>query len=420
MALSENASLPPEPIPVPVPAHYTGISDPVEAAKVDYLRQEKLETKRRQFQKVVWLCIALSAAIAIGLIILKAVIDPVTSVWYLLGILAIGALCGGSMIAGFVRSKHFRKEMDELYDRHPGLTPKLWISDAEAFAAAQQRYRTEYEERLHAKDALSAQRCSLQEQIQSLTAGLSLKDAIADWRKQLQDWDDLDHAKQELARANAHLDTLRSVVKTVAMPEGPDTLTCTLQETEDLLDRATSQFHQNQLRLGQLLGQAEALGTEESIRSQLKDVIKRIERLEDTYQAIELAQRALSAATSELQRRFAPRISKRAQELFTKLTKGRYQRLTLGEDLTLSAAAENENTLHTSLWRSAGTVDQLYLALRLAVAEELTPEAPLILDDALVRFDDERLAVALEILKEAAQNKQVILFTCQSREKNFM
>ena len=62
-------------------------------------------------------------------------------------------------------------------------------------------------------------------------------------------------------------------------------------------------------------------------------------------------------------------------------------------------------------------MDQLYLALRLAVAEELTPEAPLVLDDAMVRFDDTRLATALNILGEMAEDKQVILFTCQSREK---
>jgi uncharacterized protein YhaN len=61
-------------------------------------------------------------------------------------------------------------------------------------------------------------------------------------------------------------------------------------------------------------------------------------------------------------------------------------------------------------------VDQLYLALRLAVAEELTPDAPLVLDDALVRFDDTRLKAALDILQEMGQNKQVILFTCQGRE----
>ena len=79
-------------------------------------------------------------------------------------------------------------------------------------------------------------------------------------------------------------------------------------------------------------------------------------------------------------------------------------------------SAKLEDTLRSSLWRSDGTIDQLYLALRLAVAEELTPHAPLVLDDALVRFDDKRLAAAMEILKEEATNKQVILFTCQSRE----
>ena len=73
--------------------------------------------------------------------------------------------------------------------------------------------------------------------------------------------------------------------------------------------------------------------------------------------------------------------------------------------------------MRASQWRSDGTVDQLYLALRLAVAEELTPDAPLVLDDAMVRFDDKRLATALNILEETAENKQVILFTCQSREK---
>jgi uncharacterized protein YhaN len=65
-------------------------------------------------------------------------------------------------------------------------------------------------------------------------------------------------------------------------------------------------------------------------------------------------------------------------------------------------------------------MDQLYLALRLAVSEELTPEAPLVLDDALVRFDEARLSQAMDILKEAGEHKQVILFTCQGRERKFV
>ena len=50
----------------------------------------------------------------------------------------------------------------------------------------------------------------------------------------------------------------------------------------------------------------------------------------------------------------------------------------------------------------------------------MTPEAPLVLDDAFVRFDDVRLAQAMDILKQTSEDKQVILFTCQSREKKWM
>jgi uncharacterized protein YhaN len=161
------------------------------------------------------------------------------------------------------------------------------------------------------------------------------------------------------------------------------------------------------------------LGQEETLQAQKAQVQMRIASLERYYRALTRAQETLQQATQELQRRFAPRISGRAQELFAKLTGKRYERLTLCQDLSVEASAQGENTLRGTLWRSDGTVDQLYLALRLAVAEELTPDAPIVLDDALVRFDDIRLAAALEILKEESAQKQIILFTCQSREKEW-
>ena len=133
--------------------------------------------------------------------------------------------------------------------------------------------------------------------------------------------------------------------------------------------------------------------------------------------ALELALATLEQASAELQRRFAPKITEHTQEIFRRLTGGKYRRLNLAQDLSLHAGAEGEDILRSQLWRSDGTVDQLYFALRLAVARELTPEAPLILDDALIRFDEQRLAAALEILGEEANTKQVILFTCQQREQ---
>ena len=141
-----------------------------------------------------------------------------------------------------------------------------------------------------------------------------------------------------------------------------------------------------------------------------------MEKLEKTYTALVIAQDTLAEARAELQRRFAPRITKRAQKLLSAMTDGRYHSLTMREDFSLQAGAGQEDTVHDAIWRSDGTLDQLYLALRLAVAEELTPNAPLILDDALVRFDDRRMKAAVALLKEMAKDKQIICFTCQGRE----
>ena len=224
------------------------------------------------------------------------------------------------------------------------------------------------------------------------------------------------NAHREVLRTQSHLEALSAMVKPARKPQMPDNLTHSDAETTRLLSDCAVEQQRLQNRLGQYQGRMEALGDKALLRRQLEQKDRRIARLEDTYAALTIAQETLAQARAELQRRFAPRIAKRAQELLSAMTGGRYRSLIMGEDFSLQAGTGEEDTLRDSLWRSDGTVDQLYLALRLAVAEELTPEAPLILDDALVRFDDQRLKAAVKILEETGKNKQVICFTCQGRE----
>ena len=67
---------------------------------------------------------------------------------------------------------------------------------------------------------------------------------------------------------------------------------------------------------------------------------------------------------------------------------------------------------------SRGTADQLYLAVRLAVCRLCLPgKPPIVLDDALAAFDDRRMALALDLLRELAGEQQLLLFTCQRREE---
>ena len=206
----------------------------------------------------------------------------------------------------------------------------------------------------------------------------------------------------------------------VKPPSAKDLLVYSAPETQQLLEEAYLQQNRLQNRLSQYQGRMEALGVESELQAQLEAVNQRIEKLENVYGAASLALDTLVQARQELQRKFAPRIAASAQVFLRRLTADRYERLMLREGLSLLAAAGQQEIMRELQWYSDGTADQLYLALRLAVAKELIPDAPLVLDDAFVRFDDSRLKAALEILQEEASCKQVILFTCQSREKDLI
>lgn len=414
----EQQMLPGAPERPQIPARYESMDGAcaIEKARKDCVAlkelQKKCDSKKKQRKTgLILLCMLVLAAGAL------LPIHPVAQ----LALPIVGAvLCVVGLVllyAANAKAKAFDVQIQTLKVQYAPIEPSEWEKDATKFAAALDAYakaRQKYDE---AAGALNQQRMALVEQMQELTNGETLSVCLENWERISGRHRALGDAQRDLQRAEEQLTALRSMTREVSAPEFADTLTFTSSETDAQLQNAAYEQRQNQLRLGQYQGQAEALGQEPALRAQLKQVKNRIDQLEDTYFALELAQKALSAATGELQRRFAPRISKRAQELFSALTGGRYERIMLTEDLTLDAAATNEGTLRSSQWRSDGTVDQLYLALRLAVAEELTPDAPLVLDDAMVRFDDTRLAIALDILKEFAQNKQVILFTCQSREK---
>ena len=292
-----------------------------------------------------------------------------------------------------------------------------WLPMAEKFADERQVFEEENVQYQQMVVQLQERRENMMSRLQALTGGEAIGICLAKWEQIAEQWKTLGDIRRDLQRAESQINTLRSMTKDVPAPTQPDDLTQTLSETDTLLANAAFEQKQNQLRLGQYQGQAEAMGHESDLKAKLKQVRLRIGRLEETYAALEVAQEALRKATSELQRRFAPRIAKRTEELFGKFTAGRYETVRLKEDLSLEVGMQQEIKTHSVQWPSDGTVDQLYLALRLAVAEELTPEAPLVLDDAMVRFDDTRLTTALNILSEMAEDKQVILFTCQSREK---
>lgn len=179
-----------------------------------------------------------------------------------------------------------------------------------------------------------------------------------------------------------------------------------LQVELERLDRA----------LNQARGKQQALGDPAALSAQLEQVGEELDRRNREYQAISIAMETLQQANTQLQQRFSPQLNRAAGALLDRLTGGKYRTLSLDKELDASAAGERDVLPHSALYLSKGTVDQIYLAVRLAVCDLCLPDAPLVLDEALAAFDDTRAKQAVELLQELAAQRQILLFSCHSRD----
>ena len=179
-----------------------------------------------------------------------------------------------------------------------------------------------------------------------------------------------------------------------------------LQVELERLDRA----------LNQARGKQQALGDPAILSARLEQVEKELERRRREYQAISIAMETLQQANAQLQQQFSPQLNRAAGALLKRLTGGKYHALSLDKELEASASGERDVLPHSALYLSKGTVDQIYLAVRLAVCDLCLPDAPLVLDEALAAFDDVRAKRALELLQDLSEQRQILLFSCHNRE----
>ncbi len=163
-------------------------------------------------------------------------------------------------------------------------------------------------------------------------------------------------------------------------------------------------------------GKLAVLGDPIVMQSEKIRLEKELAQLQNEYDAIECARKILKEADEEIQSRFTPELGKIAAEYMSFVTGGRYEGVLLNRDFSAMAKTKEDTVARKSDYLSAGTVDLLYFAVRLAVCELALPTGetcPLVIDDALVNMDDERYEQAMKLLGEISKQRQVIFFTCR-------
>lgn len=153
-------------------------------------------------------------------------------------------------------------------------------------------------------------------------------------------------------------------------------------------------------------------------RWQLEETQKEMKKRGKEYNALCMASQVLEEAMEEMSRQVSPKLTRMVGEHLHHLTGGKHEKLLLDQQYHISLCGADGVSRPLESF-SRGTVDQVYLALRLALVQVVSSgePMPLILDDSFVRYDDTRLKTTLqELARMAQQGMQILLFTCQKRE----
>ncbi|MEK5236438.1 AAA family ATPase [Paenibacillus sp. FSL L8-0470] len=168
---------------------------------------------------------------------------------------------------------------------------------------------------------------------------------------------------------------------------------------------------------GKLLQEREYLKErcmEDTVLQQLEEQRAALKILAGQYAVSALAAELMGRTRRIYEQEKQPQVLQLASVYFNKLTEGEYLRIvmTLGHK-ELKAEHKDAGLLDSGLL-SRGTAEQLYLAIRLALAETMTRQAslPLLFDDLFVNFDERRLHAALALIGELSVSRQIVMMTC--------
>lgn len=277
----------------------------------------------------------------------------------------------------------------------------------------QEELRKLAESYLPALEELEAQRALLRQKQQILSDGdRRLRTQLSDLLSQVSRWDDSVQSAGDIRRFVRETAQNRDRLAQELQQAQTQLLQAQMSDADDTVTHLQQQ-------IAQVQGRLDAGRDAQTLGDQISRLEEELVRQQAEYDALQLSLDALQTANTTLQNRFSPELGRRAAEIFADMTGSTWSHILLDREFHLSAESGSDPTRRSVQLLSAGTADQLYLAVRLAICEMILPpeqNPPLILDDALLTFDDARLSTTLDYLTRLGAQRQILLFTCQGRE----
>ncbi len=200
-----------------------------------------------------------------------------------------------------------------------------------------------------------------------------------------------------------------------------------IREIEENLEACCEKVRKEENLLALRLKECETIiNTSGYDDEQLQMTIEEIEvlesekkKLEDIQFSLYKALDVMTEASLEIQKDYMPILNDRMSYYINEITNGRYKDLRADHELMLKVQDPENINMVPVLQLSGGTIDQMYLVLRLAMSDLISQKQetlPLIMDEVFAHFDDARIEESMYLLGKVSRKRQVIMFTCKGRE----
>ena len=201
------------------------------------------------------------------------------------------------------------------------------------------------------------------------------------------------------------------------LSENKITINNILESLEGELSSLKIQLHTSEIDYNNILKKLEEKAKiEENLQGALYNK-KEILKLE---KEINIARTALERAYDKMKKEITPKFTKSLSTIVDRVSDGKYNKINFIDGEGLIVELENGEYVNANKL-SIGTIDQLYLSLRLSAMQEITKEKmPIILDETFAYYDNQRLKNILTYIDEELKENQVIIFTCSNREKEIL
>ena len=188
-----------------------------------------------------------------------------------------------------------------------------------------------------------------------------------------------------------------------------------IEEITNEINEKKLELHRIELNKNNIMPQLEDLA---QIEEDLVNTEEEYDGLMKKNNSMIVVKQALEDAYSKMKNNVTPKFTSSLSENIAKISNNKYNKVCLNDENGMMVELASGEIVPAERL-SLGTIDQLYLSLRLSMNTEVSNEnMPVILDEAFAYYDEERLENILKYLADNYKDKQIIILTCTNREEN--